>query len=137
MSPNWQPFMSFSMRLRLRLLSVAFVLAAASSAAADETTMGRWCDRMIPGTPTYNRIMAIVVADGGKIVLRSQFGDGSSSRNELRETAGGIYEKIGSPHGDKYRIIPGTGNLQLLDDDGLIRVATRLENTPSRRECSH
>ena len=36
--------------------------------------------------------------------------------------------------GDKYRIVPSTGNLQLLDDDGLsacavIRVATRLAET--------
>ena len=124
-------------RLRLKLLSVAFLIVSATSAAAGETTIGRWCDRMVPGTPQYNRIMTIVVADEGKVVLKSQFGDGSSSRNELREAAGGIYEKIGSPHGDKYRIIPGTGNLQLLDDDGLIRVAARLENTPSSRECSH
>ena len=92
---------------------------------------------MIPGAPRYNRTMAIVIAEEGKVVLKSQFGDGSSSTNELREAAGGIYEKIGSPNGDKYRIIPGTGNLQLLDDDGLVRVAARLENTPSSRECSH
>ena len=81
--------------------------------------------------------MAIVIADNGKVVLQSQFGDGSSSTNELREAAGSIYEKIGSTYGDKYRIIPSTGNLQLLDEDGLVRVAARLENTPRSRECSH
>ena len=82
--------------------------------------------------------MAIVIADNGKVVLQSQFRDGSSSTTrELREAAGSIYEKIGSTYGDKYRIIPSTGNLQLLDEDGLVRVAARLENTPSSRECSH
>ena len=127
-----------AIRLRLKLLSVAFLIVSATSAAAGETTIGRWCDRMIPGTPTYNRIMAIVIADNGKVVLQSQFRDGSSSTTrELREAAGSIYEKIGSTSGDKYRIIPSTGNLQLLDEDGLVRVAARLENTPSSRECSH
>jgi hypothetical protein len=80
--------------------------------------------------------MAIVVANDGKVVLKSKFGDGSSKTSELREVAGGIYEQIGSAFGDKYRIIPSSGNLQLLDKDGLVRVATRLENVPQIGECS-
>ncbi len=91
---------------------------------------------MLPNMPKYNRTMTIGVTDDGKVVLKSKFGDGSSSTNELREAAGGIYEKIGSHSGDKYRIIPSNGNLQLLDDDGLVRVGTRLENTPQSGECS-
>ena len=70
-----------------------------------------------------------------RVVLRSKFNDGSSSVQELREAAGSIYVKIGSHTGDKYRIVPNTGDLQLLDNDGLIRMATRLENSPQINEC--
>ena len=90
---------------------------------------------MIPSNPQYNRTMTIVITNDGKVVLQSAFNDGSSSVNELRETPSGIYEKIGSSWGDKYRVVPSSGDLQLLDDDGLVRVARRLENTPQRNEC--
>ena len=114
-----------------------FLLAFATGAAGSETTIGRWCDRMIPNLPEYNRTMAIVITNDGKVMLKSKFSDGSSSINELREIMGNIYEQIGSDHGDKYRIVPSSGELQLLDEDGLIRVAGRLENTPQSKECSH
>ena len=118
------------------IIVAMFVLAFATDAAEGETTIGRWCDRMIPNVPKYNYIMAIVITNDGKVMLKSKFNDGSSSINELREAAGNIYEEIGSSYGDKYRIVPSTGNLQLLDEDNLIRVATRLENTPQSNECS-
>ena len=118
------------------LITAVLVLASAIGGMADELIIGRWCDRMIPNMPKYNRTMAIVVADEGRVLLRSEFGDGSSSVNELREAEGGVYEKIGSTTGDKYRIVSNTGNLQLLDQDGLIRVAARLENTSQSSECS-
>ena len=119
------------------VLVTGFLLPLVTDVAGSETTIGRWCDRLIPNLSEYNRTMAIVIANDGKVVLESKFNDGSSSINELRETAGSIYEKFGSSSGDKYRIVPSTGNLQLLDKDGLIRVATRLENTPKRNECSN
>ena len=118
------------------IIVAMFVLAFATDAAEGETTIGRWCDRMIPNVPKYNYIMAIVITNDGKVMLKSKFNDGSSSTNKLREAAGNIYEEIGSSYGDKYRIVPSTGNLQLLDEDNLIRVATRLENTPQSNECS-
>ena len=92
---------------------------------------------MIPNLPEYNTVMVIVITGDGKVVLKSKFSDGSSSITELREIMGNIYEQIGSDHGDKYRIVPSSGDLQLLDDDGLIRVARRLENTPQSKECLH
>ena len=118
------------------IIVAMFVLAFATDAAEGETTIGRWCDRMIPNVPKYNYTMAIVITNDGKVMLKSKFNDDSSSINELREAVGNIYEEIGSSYGDKYRIVPSTGNLQLLDEDGLIRVATRLENTPQSNECS-
>lgn len=115
----------------------AILLVLGTSTAVAETTIGRWCDRMIPSSPEYNRTMAIVVVNDGEVVLRSKFGDGSSDVRELREAAGYIYEVVGSRAGDKYSVVSSTGNLQLLDDDGLIRVATRLENFPTPGECAY
>ena len=116
-------------------MTAVLVLALTTDAVASETTIGRWCDRMIPSNPQYNRTMAIVVTNDGRVVLQSTFNDGSTSVNELREAPSGIYEKIGSGSGDKYRVVPSSGDLQLLDNDGLVRVARRLENTPRRNEC--
>ena len=87
--------------------------------------------------PQYNAIQEIVIANDGKVLLRIAFGDGSSAERELRERAGNIFEQIGSAHGDKYRIVPSTGDLHLLDYDGWIRVATRLANTQQDDECQH
>ena len=122
--------------MKAATVAAMLALAFATTPAWGETTIGRWCDRTIPNMPKHNRTVAIVVTDNGQVVAKSKFGDGSSTTSELRETTGDIYEKIGSRFGDKYRIVPSTGNLQLLDKDGLIRIANRLENTPRSNECS-
>ncbi|MCH7807047.1 MAG: hypothetical protein IH995_07895 [Proteobacteria bacterium] len=99
------------------------------------TIIGRWCDEMIPSMPQYNGVLSIVISNDGIPLLLSSYNDGSSRENKLREIPGGIYEQIGSATGDKYRIAPSSGNLQLIDNDGLIRTAKRLENSPQLREC--
>lgn len=118
------------------MMIVVVMILSVPAIAQSETTIGRWCDHMLPNMPKFNYVMAIVVGDDGKVILRSKFGDGSSGTSQLREAGGGIYEMVKSGSGDKYRIIPSTGDLQLLDNDGLVRVATRLENTPKSGECS-
>ena len=75
--------------------------------------------------PKHNQTMAIVITDGAKVMLKSSFGDRSSSTNELREASGDIYEKIGIRHGDKYRIVSSTGKMQLLNNAGLVRERRR------------
>ena len=105
------------------------------SAVHAETVIGQWCDKQIPTMPQYNGLLEIVINDDGSVEMRRQYGDGSSGVTKLSEQAGGIYAAVGSGSGDKYRVVPSDGNLQLLDNDGLIRVAVRLENTPSPREC--
>lgn len=102
-----------------------------------ETTIGRWCDRMVPNAPEYNRIMEIVITKTGEAVLRYSSKEGSTYIDALREADGGFYEKVESRTGDKYRINPSSGDLQLVDNDGFIRRATRLENTPQQRECDY
>ena len=117
----------------VRIIIVALTLVSATATA--ETTIGRWCDRWAPNQKSH-RIMTITLSDDGTIMLTSKFGDGSSLVDKLRERPNGILEKIGSPYGDKVRIVPSDGNLQLFDRDGLIRVAARLENTARQGECS-
>ena len=115
--------------MKAAIIVVAFLLASATDATTGETTVGRWCDRAFPA------VMTIVITDRGKAVLKWQFRDGSSVLDKLREAADNIYERVGSRYGSKFRIVPNTGNLQLLDKDGFIRLANRLENTPQRGEC--
>ena len=125
------------MIVKMKSYSVALVICiiSATGLVHAETTIGRWCDKMLPTMPQYNGIMEIVITDDGAIELRTRYGDGSSGVTKLDEQSGGIYAAVGSSSGDKYRVVPSDGNLQLLDSDGLIRVATRLENTPKPGEC--
>ena len=63
------------------ILAAGFLLALITDAAGSDSTIGRWCDRMIPNLSKYNRTMAIVIANDGKVILKSNFNDGSSSIN--------------------------------------------------------
>ena len=119
----------------LFVVLISCLLASLTITAHAETTIGRWCDKQIPTMPQYNGIMEIVITDEGAIELRTRYGDGSSAVSRLEERKGGIYADVESTHGDKFRIVPADGNLQLLDNDGLIRVATGLENKPQPGEC--
>lgn len=118
-------------------LVIAIILAGVigSNPASAETVIGRWCDKQIPTMPQYNNVMTIYVSGLGRVMMRSNYNDGSSSVHELREMGGGVYAHIDSRSGDKYRIVGSSGELQLLDNDGIIRTASRLENTPQRGEC--
>ena len=98
----------------------------AQSVVADagaETTIGRWCDRMVPSTAQFNRTMSIVVQDDSSVVLEWYARDGSSSVDELQEMGGGVYEIVRSNYGERYRIVPSSGDLQMLDDEGCLTSA--------------
>lgn len=106
-----------------------------SSPAIGETVVGRWCDKMVPNAPDFNGTMSLVITDDGTPEMRTKFNDGSNRTVPLSEEGNEVYKEIGSRFGDGFRIVPSTGNLQLLDNDGLIRTAKRLENTPRKGEC--
>lgn len=114
---------------------VVVVFLSCFQAAFAETTIGRWCDEMIPTVPEHNTVLEIVITQTGSPELRSKPANGSPYSKELDEQSGGIYLEIDSHTGDRYRIVPSTGNLQLIDNDGIIRVARRLENRPKPDEC--
>ena len=122
---------------RAAVMVWAITLLGVAGGAQADMTIGRWCDRILPGTPKYNHIMTLSVRDDGSIALASEYGDGSAGTQELRETGDRLYAAVDNELGEKYRIVPATGNLQMLDADGLIRVAYRLENSPQNGECAH
>ena len=109
--------------------SVALTMVAHTPAHAD-TLVGRWCDTMIPGQLKYKQLIVITITDKGAAEMHSELGDGSSGTYRLKEKSGNIFEMVGSGSGDKYRVVPGNGDLQLLDNEGLIRTARRLDAKP-------
>lgn len=112
-----------------------FCILLLSNFAYAETTVGRWCDRTVPSMPQFNRVMTVVLTEDGRVELRSEFNDGSSSVRELQERPGNMYALAGSQAGERYRVSPADGSLQLLDEDGPVRTAARLESNPQAGEC--
>ena len=91
------------------VITVAFVLVFAVGGVADESIIGRWCDRMIPNMPKYNRTMTIVVADEGRVLLRSEFGDRSSSVNELGKQGAASMRRLKVRRGINTESFPTPG----------------------------
>ena len=88
------------------ILAAGFLLALITDAAGSDSTIGRWCDRMIPNLSKYNRTMAIVIANDGKVILKSNFNDGSSSINRNMKPVPSVYY-IGPPNdGSVFRNEP-------------------------------
>lgn len=120
-----------------RIWLAVLVLSGLSvtSVASADTVVGRWCDKPLSSLPDLNCIIEIVITDDGEVEMRSSYGDGSSSVQKLEEQSGQMYVAVDNKFGEKYRIVAESGDLQLLNYDGLIRVARRLEDTPQLREC--
>ena len=68
------------------IIAAVFVLTFATDMTADETTIGRWCDRMVPNMPKHNQTMAIVITDGAKVMLKSSFGQLARVLGDLATT---------------------------------------------------
>ncbi|MGO7306905.1 hypothetical protein ACCS91_23740 [Rhizobium ruizarguesonis] len=120
-----------------KIYATVLVAAAliATPAMPSEITLGRWCDRMLPNLPRYNRTIEIVISEAHTPIARNSFADGSTNEQILEELGGDLYAVSESPSGDRYRVVASSGDLQLLDGDGIIRTAGRLENTLRDGEC--
>lgn len=123
-----------SRNCRAVLLGLTMAVSAVTCHAA-ETTVGRWCDRLLPNMPDMDSEITISITAAGQPEVVSRFGDGSSLRQPLVEQGGSTYLVKDSASGDRFRIIASTGELQILDKDGLISVARRLENKPRVGDC--
>ena len=122
--------------MRSIVIAATWLLTLGGTVNAEELVIGRWCDRMAPAMPKLNRIVTIRINDAGTAELHSAFGDGSEATSPLDEISGGTFRVRDSSHGDTYRIVQSSGEIQLLDKDGFIRSASRLENVPTPGECS-
>ncbi len=120
-------------KINVTVVVLAALIAAPAMPA--EITIGRWCDRMLPNMPQYNRTIEIVIFERHSPIARNSFADGSTYEQMLEELGGDLYAVSDSPSRDKYRVVASSGDLQLLDEDGIIRSARRLENTPLDGEC--
>lgn len=125
--------------LRLTFISLVAIfmpyeaMAQNPTRKVDEIILGRWCDRPIPKLSIADNVITIKVNNHRKPQLIKDFRGAKSEVAPLREKSGNVF--MGGDHGEGYRIIPNTGDLQLFDQDGIIRVATRLEGTPRDGEC--
>lgn len=115
----------------LGLVTLAMFTALVSTTHGEGLVIGRWCDRAI----AYTSIITIAAGDDGSMSARLEFSDGSAGDRVLDEQSGGVFAVRDSGSGDRYRLVTSTGNLQLIDNDGIIREATRLENAPAEGEC--
>lgn len=101
----------------------------------EDVVIGRWCDVMVPHNQKFKQVIMIIKKASSKLIAKTEFYDGSKRTLELSETPGGFLLIDGSSQGDKFRIVDVNGELRILDDDGFIRSATRLENTPEPGDC--
>lgn len=115
--------------------AIAFSLALTPSfSIASEVNIGRWCDAFSPSVGITQTI-EFVISSNRTFFIRRSFSDGSDDEAVLEELGNDTYAEENTSFGEKYRIVPATGDLQLLDNDGLIRTARRLENAYQEDEC--
>jgi hypothetical protein len=96
----------------------------AESKDASVTIVGKWLDE----TPFFGNI-TIIFHQNGKPFMKNIYNDGSSGLKKLIEkksSRGRHFEEVGgSEYGDHY-LLDSSGNLQLRDNMGLIRIAKKL-----------
>ena len=118
----------------MRMLAMLAAMVFAQTAAA-ETVLGRWCDHRVPSMPQYNGVIELVSTDAGVLQAHYRFADGSELTEQIRKKSKTTYEVIESATQDQYRVVPGTGDLQLIDQDGIIRTAKRLRSSHEAASC--
>ena len=90
---------------------------------------------MLLNVPAMYGVLTHRANDNGTVELLSEYYDGSKGLKKLEERGGNIFYVPGDRFGQRYRLVTRTGNLQLIDNDGLIRTAKRLGNSPQPNEC--
>ena len=120
---------------RLSILLLIVIVASPAGGALADPILGRWCDRMLPAMPEHNREITIEIRALSDAVAISRFADGGHLEQRLVEKSRNLYWVEESPHGDGYRFVPSTGELQLIDKYGLISTAKRLGDKPTPGDC--
>ena len=111
-------------------LATPTMIFSTNASFAAETIIGRWCAKPLPSHPSLVREITIKIDKHGRTVVISIFGDRKQADRappivEPLSKGGRNYFRVrGSPSGDSFRIAP-SGDLQLIDSDGLIGIARR------------
>ncbi len=98
--------------------------------------IGRWCDEMIPNLPNYNYAISIAGIEEPHVIF--DFADGSVKIDplEIRNSdKPNVYSMIESSSGENFEINT-TGSLYISDEDGLIRIASNLEEAIKNGTCT-
>ena len=118
----------FDPSLEVRILGLTVEqeqVLVSQPATANRELIGSWIDE----APFVGSRIEIFHEDGG-LYLEETFGNGSSRRKALLETGSQLGRRFDeterSSSGDHW-IIDARGNLQLRDNDGLIRTATPIQ----------
>ena len=94
-----------------------------SAVPANREIVGQWLDE-IP----YASSRITIFHEGGKLYVEQMFADGSSHKKELvekRSPLGRRFDQVDAATAGDHWILDSRGNLQLHDNDGLIRTAKR------------
>ena len=94
-----------------------------SAVPANREIVGQWLDE----TP-YASSRITIFHEGGKLYAEQTFADGSSRKKELvekRSPLGRRFDQVDAATAGDHWILDSRGNLQLHDNDGLIRTAKR------------
>lgn len=102
--------------------------------AASKNLIGRWCDKMAPKLPKLWIILEFE-KQGDATIKRIIDRDGETFESELLAVGEKDFQVPESSSGDRYQIVPSDGSLQILDNEGLIRTARKLELTSSPNAC--
>ncbi len=124
--------MSNALTPRLLWIGAIGSLCLSAGCSAGATTVGRWCDEWFPGFISEITIQSF---SDGRIEALLEFSDGSTEVRNLIESANLVYLVEDSEHGDRYRILPTTGELEVYDNEGLISTARPLSADPTAGDC--
>lgn len=118
-----------------RLLWIGAIAAcglAAGCSSSSTTTLGRWCDEWFEG---FRSIIIIEEHGDGRFQALLTFPDGDTEEKELVESANLVFLVEDSEHGDRYRIVPTTGALEVLNIDGLVSTARPMSPGAEDDDC--
>ena len=99
-----------------------------------QTLVGQWCDRPVESIPGTFAIYEITLDERAVPFVHITFADGSSLQEELVVAVNNTFDKT-SPDGDYFHINPETGQLDLMDEFGLIRSAKPIESKTQFSKC--
>ena len=124
--------MSTAPTSRLLWIGAIASLCFAAGCSATPTTLGRWCDEWFPG---FRAEITIQSFDDGRLQALLTFSDGGTEVQNLVESANLVFFVEDSEYSDRYRILPTTGELEVIDVEGIISIARPMSSNPRADDC--